>query len=231
MYRYETHLHTAPVSACAKTTVRENLEFYKELGYDGVFVTNHFLDGNITQESDQTYEELIEFFCSDYEEGVQIGKELGIKVFFGAEFSYKGTDFLIYGLNKSWLLAHPEIMTMTKREELSLLMESGALVIQAHPFREARYIDHIRLFPRSVQGVEIYNACRTDFENHMAELYAKEYGLIPLAGTDNHRGRQNKLLGGIETDTPIETEKDLIDLTLTGKIRLFSCPNPLLDTE
>lgn len=227
MYRYETHLHTAPVSACAKATVRENLEFYKELGYDGVFITNHFLDGNITRETDQTYEELIEFFCSDYEEGVRIGKELGIKVFFGAEFSYKGTDFLIYGLNQEWLLTHPEIMTMTKREELALLMESGALVVHAHPFREANYIDHIRLFPRSVQGVEVYNACRTDHENHMAELYAKEYELIPFAGSDNHKGRRIRKLGGIETDTPIECEQDLITLTLSGKAHPFACPNPL----
>ena len=47
IYRYETHLHTSPVSKCGKVSVRENLEFYKELGYDGVFITNHFLDGNL----------------------------------------------------------------------------------------------------------------------------------------------------------------------------------------
>ena len=32
MYKYETHLHTAPVSRCARAGVRETLEFYKELG-------------------------------------------------------------------------------------------------------------------------------------------------------------------------------------------------------
>ena len=47
MYKYETHLHTYPVSGCAKAGVRESLEFYKSLGYDGVFITNHFLDGNV----------------------------------------------------------------------------------------------------------------------------------------------------------------------------------------
>ena len=40
MYRYETHLHTAPVSRCAKSTVRQALECYKSLGYDGIFITN-----------------------------------------------------------------------------------------------------------------------------------------------------------------------------------------------
>ena len=169
MYRYETHLHTFPVSKCGKVTVREALEFYKNLDYDGVFITNHFIDGNIGADKNDSYEKLMEFYFSDYEEGVKIGKELGLKVFFGNEVSYKGTDFLIYGLDKEWYLSHPEILEMKKSQVLPYYMEHGALVIHAHPFREAGYIDHIRLFPRCVQGVEIYNACRTDFENEMAE--------------------------------------------------------------
>ncbi len=28
MYRYETHLHTAPVSRCGKATVEETVRFY-----------------------------------------------------------------------------------------------------------------------------------------------------------------------------------------------------------
>ena len=32
MYKYETHLHTSPVSACAREDVRTNLEFYKQMG-------------------------------------------------------------------------------------------------------------------------------------------------------------------------------------------------------
>lgn len=49
-YRYETHLHTYPVSKCAHKGVREALLFYKVLGYDGVFITNHFIDGNINMD-------------------------------------------------------------------------------------------------------------------------------------------------------------------------------------
>lgn len=94
MYKYETHLHTSPVSRCASATVRDSLVFYKSLGYDGVFITNHFLDGNINIDSSVSYKERIEFYFSDYEQGVEIGKELGIKVFLGVESSYKGTDFL-----------------------------------------------------------------------------------------------------------------------------------------
>ena len=101
-FLYETHLHTYPVSRCGRATVRETLEFYKSMNYAGVFITNHFIDGNIGCDKNLPYAEMMDFYFSDYEEGVRIGKELGMDVFLGVEMSYKGTDFLIYGLDKEW---------------------------------------------------------------------------------------------------------------------------------
>lgn len=225
MYKYETHLHTWPVSHCAVASVRESLEFYKELGYDGVFITNHFLDGNINYDRSKPYEEKIEFCFSDYEEGVKIGKEIGIKVFCGVELSYRGTDFLVYGLDKDWYRNHPEIMEMKKTDELKFMMENGALVIQAHPYRGASYIDHIRLFPRSVHGVEIVNARRTDEENDMAKIYAEHYGLLIFAGSDNHAGAKQEKLAGVSTQTPISDEADFVKKVKEGKTEIFTIIN------
>jgi len=222
MYKYETHSHTWPVSLCARTRVEESLAFYKALGYDGVFITNHFLDGNINIDKSLPYEEQIAFYFSDYEEGLRIGKKLGIRVFFGAELSYGGTDFLVYGLDKAWFLAHPEIMELKKSRELTLLADSGALIIQAHPFREAAYIDHIRLFPRHIHGVEVNNACRKDPENRLAEIYADHYGLLPFAGTDNHLGPRQEKLAGVCFETPIESEADFVRRVLNREAALFS---------
>ena len=221
MYRYETHLHTYPVSRCAKHTVREALEFYKSLGYEGVFITNHFLDGTVNVSRDLPWEERLKFYFSDYEEGCRIGEELGISVFFGVEMTYRGTDFLVYGLTPQWFLEHPEIKDMKKSEELPYLMAQGALVVQAHPYREAEYIDHIRLFPRCVQGVEIYNACRSDFENELARQYAENYGLIPFAGTDNHGAGKQILLAGMQSESPIWDEADFARRVLDGKMSIF----------
>ena len=220
-YLYETHLHTFPVSRCGKASVRESLEFYKKLGYEGVFITNHFVDGNINFDRSKPYSEIIDFYFSDYDEGVRIGQEIGISVFSGVETSYKGTDFLIYGLDKAWFLAHPEIIDMKKTQSLAMMAEHGALIIQAHPFREASYIDHIRLFPRSVHGVEIYNACRPDFENDLADQYAKNYDLIAFAGTDNHHGADQKPLGGMWSQTPISNELDFVLRVKNGEIKPF----------
>ena len=93
-------MHTLPVSKCARQSVRQNLEFYASLGYDGIFITNHFLDGNINIDKELPYEEKIEFYFSDYYEALSLSKEIGIKVFLGVEISYRGTDFLIFGLDK-----------------------------------------------------------------------------------------------------------------------------------
>ena len=221
MYKYETHLHTYPVSRCARASVREVLEFYKSLGYDGVFITNHFLDGNINIDAELSYEEKINFYCSDWEEGKAIAEEIGIKVFFGIEMSYKGTDFLVYGLDKEWLLKNPQIMEMKKSEEMQYLISEGAFVVQAHPYREARYIDHIRLFPRCVQGVEIINASRTEAENAMAAHYAKSYGLIDFAGSDNHTGAKQTSLAGMCCERAIVDEKDFIDAVRSGEMKPF----------
>lgn len=220
-FLYETHLHTSPVSKCARTTVRESLEIYKNLGYAGVFITNHFIDGNLNCDRSLPYEERINVYFSDYEAALEIGKEIGISVFLGIESSYKGTDFLIYGLDKSWFLAHPEIDGMKKTEFLTLLSEAGAFVVQAHPYRESDYIDHIRLFPRHVHGVEIYNSSRPDFENEMAKHYAESYGLLALAGSDTHNAKTKKVFGGMSSDIAIADEQDFIAKLKSGELEIF----------
>ena len=228
MFKYETHLHTSPVSACASVTVRETLEFYKSISYDGIFITNHFIDGNISfDHRDLPYEDKINFYFSDYEQALELSHEIGIKVFCGVEMSYGGSDFLVYGLDKQWYLAHPEIEHMKKSEELAFLRENGAFIIHAHPFREARYIDHIRLFPRGIDGVEVINANRTDFENRMARIYAENYGFLESAGSDNHTARVQKMLAGVCSDEPINSEADFIEFVKQGKFKIFSMPNPM----
>lgn len=216
MYLYETHVHTMPTSACAKVGVREMLAFYQSMGYAGVFMTDHFIDGNFNYAMRGfSYEERINSFFSAFEEGQAVGRELGFSVFSGFEMSFGGTDFLVYGIDKAWCLAHPDMDKLPKSQILAMMIAEGALVIQAHPFREASYIDHIRLFPRHVQGVEVYNACRTEFENRMAAEYCKNYGLLPFAGSDNHLGAGMTCFGGMATEVPLTDERDFIRKVLS----------------
>lgn len=224
MYKYETHLHTSPVSRCAKAGVRENLEYYKELGYDGVFITNHFLDGNINIDKSKPYAEKIDFYFSDYEKALELGKELGIKVFLGVEISEQGTDFLVYGLDKQWFLDHPEIMEMDRSAELQLMMDSGALVIQAHPFR-ARF--PIRLFPKWSHGAEVLNS-HDLASSQLAQQYCRHYGLMEFAGSDNHRGPGQSALAGIRCREPITSVEDFIAKMRSYQIEIFSEESPCI---
>ena len=217
MYKYETHLHTCPVSRCAKASVRESLEFYKSAGYDGVFITNHFLGGNINIDRTRPYEEIIEFYFSDYEEGLKIGKELSIKVFCGVELSNHGPDFLVYGLDKQWYLDHPEIMEMALPDRLRFMMDSGALVIQAHPFRENT---PLALYHRCVHGVEVLNA--SDVATYeLAKHYCDHYGLLPFAGSDNHTAGRKPILAGICCREPITSVEDMIEKVKSRQTQIF----------
>ena len=232
MYKYETHCHTSPVSKCGKASVKDTVLFYKQFGYDGIFITNHFLDGNINPEARVLpYRDQIDYYFSDYEEAVKIGSDAGIKVFPGVELSYKGTDFLIYGLDKEWYKDHPEILEMQKTEELPYLMEAGAFVIQAHPYREAHYIDHIRLFPRSVHGIEVINSNQAWESNEMADMYAVQYGFLKTAGSDNHWGSNaferlkekgfRPEIAGMCSDTEINSVEDYISSVRSGSMKIY----------
>ena len=233
MYKYETHCHTSPVSYCGRATPEETVQFYHSRGYDGLFITNHFLDGNIAPEAKTLpYQEQIEFYFSDYEKAYAEGKSAGIKVFPAVELSHKGTDFLIYGLYKDWYLSHPEIISMEKTEELLLMKEAGAFIVQAHPYREANYIDHIRLFPRSVHAVEVINSSQPALCNVLPDVYADTYGLKKTAGSDNHfafrffeHSREKGYcleIAGIQTEQPLSCPEDYAAAVLNGETEIFT---------
>ncbi len=218
-YMYETHCHTCESSKCAKVPGKELARVYKEMGYTGIFVSDHFLNGNTTVPRELPWEERIELYERGYREVKEEGDRIGLDVFFTWECSMSG-DYLIVGLDKQWLLDNPDQLTWKPSVYCDKVHEAGGLVIHAHPFREAAYIEKICLMPRKCDGVEIYNAGRTPEENARAEWYAKEYGLIPSAGTDNHSGRRARF-GGVYLPERIACTQDFVRLFREGKAEVF----------
>lgn len=224
MYRYETHLHTSLVSACSRFTPEEIVEKYVRLGYRGLFVTDHFLNGNTSVPKELPWEERV----SRYEEGYRAVKraaEGALDVFFGIESSNQGADILVYGLDGSWYAAHPEIMELSPRDFCLSLRKAGALVVQAHPYREAFYLDRITLLPFAVDGVEAVNACEKDRSNGLARVLADAYGLKTTGGSDIHRKDQREL-AGMEFETPLASSKDYAARVLRGEGNLFAITDP-----
>ena len=133
-YLYETHMHTSESSACARSTGKEMARAAKDAGYTGIIITNHNWYGNTCIDASLPWEQWIRRFCTGYEEAERQGEEIGIDVFFGYESCYQGTEFLIYGVDKKWLLSHPQIKDATIKEQYHMIHEAGGMVIHAHPF-------------------------------------------------------------------------------------------------
>ena len=67
IYKYETHLHTTEASACAIFDGVKQVRKYKELGYTGIVVTDHFFNGYTCIPADLPWEERVDLFCKGYE--------------------------------------------------------------------------------------------------------------------------------------------------------------------
>ncbi len=220
MFKYETHCHTSSVSKCGSVSPREIVEFYKNKGYAGIFVTEHFMNGNSVIDKSLPWSEQIEIYCRGYEEAEKWGEKIGLDVFFGVEYTYLGSDFLTYGIDKEWLIAHPEIMDMHITEYCQLVREEGGFIIHAHPFREASYIRTIRLIPRYVDGVETVNSCTHVNNNLMAEQYADYYGLLKTAGSDTHHFDRTQL-SGLMTKRRIQSPMDMLRELKDNTAKIF----------
>lgn len=191
-YAYETHLHTRQGSACGKNDGAEMARAAMQAGYTGMFVSDHFFYGNTAVDRSLPWSEWVEGYCKGYETAKEEGDRIGLQVFFAWEASYRGTDFLVYGLDKEWLLKHPEIKDATVEEQYHLVHQDGGMIIHAHPYREASYIQEIRLYPEWIDGVEVRNIShqiekgdRPDFDQK-ALAYAKKYNFPQTSGSDIH---------------------------------------------
>ena len=223
-YKYETHMHTAEGSACASSTGAEMARAHKEAGYTGIFVTDHFFNGNTTVPRELPWGSRIERFCPGYEHAREEGKKIGLQVFFGFEYAYHGAEFLVYNLDKQWLLDHENIDVVSPRLALAQMHQGGAIIIQAHPFRERDYIDHIQLFPRDIDGVEAVNAAHMGEEgkrmNARAFAYAEMFDLPVTAGSDSHSvGRM--FGGGIEVAEKLTCPADYLTHLRAGNLKLL----------
>jgi len=223
-YLYETHLHTSQSSRCAHASGREMAKAAKAAGYTGIIVTDHNWYGNNCIDPALPWEQWVEEFCKGYEDAGKWGAENDFSVFFGYEANYRGTEFLIYGVDKSWLKTHPEIKNASIRQQYQMIHGAGGLVIQAHPFRKEDYIPEVRLFPEDVDGVETINAthsCHLSQSHNdpqwdiMAVAYAKEHHLPMTAGSDVH----STLIfgGGVAFKRKLSSAEDYCHAILTGE--------------
>ena len=117
-FLYETHMHTCQGSACGRATGKEQARVYKEAGFTGIIITDHFFGGNTAVDRSLPWEERVDLFWKGYEDAKEEGDRIGLDVFFGLEQNIHFDEYLIYGLTKEYMKAHPEMEHWTRREQL-----------------------------------------------------------------------------------------------------------------
>ena len=235
-FLYETHMHTCQGSACGKATGREQAQVYKEAGYTGIIITDHFFGGNTAVDRELPWEERIDLFWRGYEDAKEVGDRIGLDVFFALEQNIHFDEYLIYGLTKDYMKAHPEMEHWTRHEQLEEVHKAGGCVIQAHPFRIRGYMDRIRLGLKYCDGIEVANAGNMPLDDARALLYAREFGLVMTAGSDNHCG-SNWPLYGVELEKRLTSIGDYVKIVLNRnqiglhmpEDRLIMPENPEID--
>lgn len=223
-YIYETHLHSMEGSACGKVSAREYVKSYKDAGYAGIFITDHFYGGNCRPDRNLPWEEFVNIFCSGYEAAKEEGDKQGLQVFFGLEERFHTGDqvnmdeWLIYGLDKEFLLSHPDMREWTRAEYLKNVHAAGGCCVQAHPFRDRAYVDafHITLGVDAIEGYNSNNKIEADV---MASLYAKKHNMLMVGGSDVHFVEHvpYERLAGVVFDKPLTSAKDYVDAILQRK--------------
>jgi len=212
-FRYELHCHTKEGSTCATLSAEETVALYHRIGYSGLCVTDHF-SGSTPLPDDTPWDERVEFHYDIYQKARTSGEKLGISVFFGIEYSLApdverltkvtGNDFIFLNISREWLKGNKAAFSGRPEALFAKIREAGGLVIHAHPFYEAYWVECIRLYPGSVDAIEALNTGCTDFINDNAKSYARAYGLLEVGGSDCHSA-DNACFSGVETDVPCLT--------------------------
>ncbi len=225
MHFYETHLHTAEASACGRTPGEQYPAAYKKLGYSGIFVTDHFFNGNCGVPRDLPWEERVDRYCSGYEHAYEAGKKIDFDVFFGLEVNFEGDEYLLYGPDKQWLKAHPDIMIWSRAELHEEVHKIGGLMVQAHPYRDRDYLNAIRVHPECSDAFEGHNTFNSDYSDQYAYAYSVQNGIKMTSGSDIHRvsDTDTHRLGGVCFEKKLTSSKDYASriLSARGSVPIF----------
>ncbi len=187
-YKIELHAHTSPVSKCSQITPKRMIEAYKELGFSGLVITNHFFNGTLDLTDTK---KAVEYYLKDYYDTKNYGEKNGIKVYLGLEarFPENSNDYLVYGVTEQDVYKAIELLKYDIKTFYKEFKTENNLILQAHPFRNGMELAD----PEFIDGVEIFNM----HPNHnsrvaVAAKYAAEHSKFFISGgTDfHHEGQQ-----------------------------------------
>ena len=217
-YLYDMHVHTEESSSCAHVPAKAVVQRYKDLGYDGIVITDHMSEYKMKRAKCESIEEKAEYFLRGYREAKKYEDE-NFNVILGMELSfldYDG-DFLVYGIDEDFMLKYHFDRFHSLEDFRQIADENNLFVLPAHPFRFNMAIQN----PELLDGMEVYNGHPGhNSNNDIAEIWASKYGLRKSSGSDFHGDKGDMPPGGIYFGSKITNAKELKAALEKGNYRL-----------
>ncbi|GKX29151.1 hypothetical protein SH1V18_16310 [Vallitalea longa] len=222
MYKYDLHVHTKETSPCGNVSAKDMIKIYKENGYSGVVVTDHYRPSFFDNSEYLTWDEKIDDYLKGYKLAYSEGEKYDIDVLLGIELAFKAegdktNDYLIYGITEELLRSNTDILELGITGLSEFCRENDLLLYQAHPLRKYCYLADITL----LDGIEVHNGNpRHDSHNNEIEKIAKDNDMPMISGSDYHDpGDENR--GGIFVSTRITTNEELLVILKSKNYTLF----------
>lgn len=217
-FKYELHCHTKEVSRCGHVPAAEAVRLYKEKGYDGIVITDHYSPMTFPPSKIFTPQSCIDYYLQGYKNALAAADK-DFTVLLGMELRYYATinDYLVYGITEDFLRCNRNFLSMYPRRFYNFAHKHGMKVLQAHPFRGGM----LRCNPKYLDGCEIHNGKDNSEINKKAQLWAEENHFeYTSAGSDFHRLSQFAT-SGIITQNPIKTNSDLLEVLKSGDFEII----------
>lgn len=217
-YKLELHAHTSEISRCASATAEVLVEKYRNAGYNGVVITNHFDPETLEALPGDTWASKVRSYGDAVRHAADVAAD--IDIFFGCELRMRENmnDYLLFGVSEEFLASSPDIFSLGIKKLHEFCNENGISVYQAHPFRNRMTICD----PRMIDGIEVFNGHRGhDSRNEIAARWAERYGLPVSSGSDFH-DPFSAVNAGIETDFRIASQNELREVLQSGSFRLLT---------
>lgn len=171
--RIDLHVHTWPRSQCSTIEPAQLIEEAKQIGLDGLCLTEH----QVLWKPDEVED---------------VARASGIKIFRGNEITTAQGDVLVFGLEED---VHGVITVQELHERVEA---SGGFSIAAHPFRGFKVFGIGQLemsldqacrkkVLKYVDAIEIGNGKVSEQENEMARRVSERLGMTGTVGSDAHR--------------------------------------------
>jgi len=186
---FDLHVHTS-FSPCSQMSPREVLDRARQVGLNGVCLTDHH-----SRAAAQVISE-----------GPQPD---GLVVLVGQEYATSQGDFLIFGPLAALAPGLPATQL------LEMVQRAGGVAVGAHPCRQGRSLDPELAASGRIKVIEGVNGRNLLEENQLASGWGRENGLDLVGGSDAHTPEE---LGtaGTEFVQVIRGQNDLVRALKSG---------------